>query len=125
MYEYVPDFKSDAWAAFKRGLATNTIGDNSSQTSRAKTILLGGRKDGHICVFDWENGRVIFSIDVRKKQLFVKLLHDMHCINFLLTQPVKVQMSFADHIFLSVCICLKTFISRTKLANYFKHAWLS
>lgn len=65
MYEYVPDFKSDAWAAFKRGLATNTIGSGGSQTSRAKTILLGGRKDGHICVFDWEDGRVIFSIDVR------------------------------------------------------------
>ncbi|XP_062569311.1 WD repeat-containing protein 97-like isoform X2 [Saccostrea cucullata] len=63
VYEYVPDFKADAWAAFKRGLATNTIGDNSSQTSRAKTILLGGRKDGHICVFDWDDGKVIFSID--------------------------------------------------------------
>lgn len=63
VYEYVPDFKSDAWAAFKRGLATNTIGSGGSQTSRAKTILLGGRKDGHICVFDWEDGRVIFSID--------------------------------------------------------------
>jgi hypothetical protein len=64
VYEYVPDFKADAWAAFKRGLATNTIGDDSAQTSRAKTILLGGRKDGHICVFDWDDGRVIFSIDV-------------------------------------------------------------
>ncbi|XP_048765698.2 WD repeat-containing protein 97-like isoform X2 [Ostrea edulis] len=63
VYEYVPDFKADAWAAFKRGLATNTIGDNSTQTSHAKTILLGGRKDGHICVFDWDDGRVIFSID--------------------------------------------------------------
>lgn len=26
---------------------------------------MGGRKDGYICVFDWEDGRVIFSIDVR------------------------------------------------------------
>lgn len=83
VYEYVPDFKSDAWAAFKRGLATNTIGSGGSQTSRAKTILLGGRKDGHICVFDWEDGRVIFSIDVRSVFLncILSTVH-IHCILF-------------------------------------------
>ncbi|KAK3085393.1 hypothetical protein FSP39_002701 [Pinctada imbricata] len=62
VYEYVPDFKSDAWAAFKRGLATNTIGQGQSQQNE-KTILLGGRRDGYICVFDWETGDIQYKID--------------------------------------------------------------
>ena len=70
VYEYVPDFKSDAWAAFKRGLATNSLQTASSEEgavkSKNRTILLGGRKDGHICVYNMETGEVDFKIDVSR-----------------------------------------------------------
>lgn len=75
MYEYVPDFKSDAWAAFKRGLATKSIskeaGDSGApEASNERNILLGGRKDGYICVFNWETGKVDFKIEVWFLSLF-------------------------------------------------------
>ncbi|OWF56397.1 WD repeat-containing protein [Mizuhopecten yessoensis] len=66
IYEYVPDFKSDAWAAFRRGLATKSINQASEgdePVSNNRTILLGGRKDGYICVFNFETGDVEFKID--------------------------------------------------------------
>ncbi|XP_033754622.1 WD repeat-containing protein 97-like isoform X2 [Pecten maximus] len=66
IYEYVPDFKSDAWAAFRRGLATKSINqatDSEEPVSNNRTILLGGRKDGYICVFNFETGDVEFQID--------------------------------------------------------------
>lgn len=81
MYEYVPDFDTDVWAAFKRGLATKSIKKDASddedeeeeeekekkksKKSHNKTLLLGGRKDGSICVFDWITGKVTFKVDVR------------------------------------------------------------
>ncbi|XP_071172379.1 WD repeat-containing protein 97-like isoform X3 [Mytilus edulis] len=79
VYEYVPDFDTDVWAAFKRGLATKSIKKDASddedeeeeeekekkksKKSHNKTLLLGGRKDGSICVFDWITGKVTFKVD--------------------------------------------------------------
>lgn len=79
IYEYVPEFDADAWQAFKRGLATKSInkdddddegaGDDEEnikkrkKKSHNKTLLLGGRKDGYICVFDWITGKVTFKIE--------------------------------------------------------------
>jgi hypothetical protein len=78
IYEYVPDFDSDAWGAFKRGLATKSINKDDTEDededeeikkkpkkSNNKTLLLGGRKDGYICVYDWMTGKVTFKVDVR------------------------------------------------------------
>lgn len=108
VYEYVPDFKADAWAAFKRGLATNTIGDNSTQTSHAKTILLGGRKDGHICVFDWDDGRVIFSIDVSSISCFLKicLMFSYICIVRQFFVALKSKMVNMQTLFTDLSVCL-------------------
>lgn len=76
IYEYVPDFDSDAWGAFKRGLATKSINKDDTEDeeedeeikkkpkkSHNKTLLLGGRKDGYICVYDWMTGKVTFKVD--------------------------------------------------------------
>ena len=79
VYEYVVDIqlKTDTWGAIKRGVATKSLNvdedegddeDNSSKKKKKKnvnrTLLLGGRKDGYICVFNWDTGDVEFKIDV-------------------------------------------------------------
>jgi len=79
VYEYVTDIqlKTDTWGAIKRGVATKALqpGEEDEDEGRAsrgshskknmnRTLLLGGRKDGNICVFNWETGKVTFKIDV-------------------------------------------------------------
>lgn len=78
MYEYVVDIKlkTDTWDAIKRGVATKSIkthisvgdgegdGDGDNRNNCNRTLLLGGRKDGYICVFNWKTGQVDFKIDV-------------------------------------------------------------
>ena len=79
MYEYVVDIqlKTDTWDAIKRGVATKSIathmggddeeGDGDGEKKKKnhnRTLLLGGRKDGYICVYNWNNGEVDFKIDV-------------------------------------------------------------
>ncbi|XP_052231228.1 WD repeat-containing protein 97-like isoform X3 [Dreissena polymorpha] len=78
VYEYVVDIelKTDMWGAIKRGATTKALNkpdeeddnENEGRKSAAikknnRTLLLGGRKDGYICVFDWESGKVTFKID--------------------------------------------------------------
>ncbi|XP_053401290.1 WD repeat-containing protein 97-like isoform X3 [Mercenaria mercenaria] len=78
VYEYVVDIqlKTDTWAAIKRGVTTKSLNvpeededdDDDSRSQKKKknmnrTLLLGGRKDGYICVYDWETGKVDFKID--------------------------------------------------------------
>ncbi|XP_052816853.1 uncharacterized protein LOC128243253 isoform X2 [Mya arenaria] len=81
VYEYVVDIqlKTDTWDAIKRSVTTKALNlddddddddDDRSSSKRGKskknmnrTLLLGGRKDGYICVFDWETGKVTFKID--------------------------------------------------------------
>lgn len=76
MYEYVitDDLSKDTWKGMKRAVEVKGIkkNDDNSQSSRVttpkhgvnRTLLLGGRDDGHICVFDWETGEVDFEIEV-------------------------------------------------------------
>lgn len=83
MYEYVVDIqlKTDTWGAIKRGVTTKSL-NTSEQTAESdedgsgsqkkkknmnRTLLLGGRKDGYICVYDWETGKVDFKIDVSSR----------------------------------------------------------
>ena len=80
VYEYVVDIKlkTDMWDAIKRGVATKSLeahledgeeeegnGDGEKKKSaKNRTLLLGGRKDGYICVYNWNTGEVDFKIDV-------------------------------------------------------------
>ena len=67
VYEYVitDDFEKDTWAGMKRAIVTRSIHDQSSgDASVNRTLLLGGRKDGCICVFNWETGAIDFKIEV-------------------------------------------------------------
>ena len=60
MYEYVisTGIRSDTWGTMKRAANTKGLTGN-------RTLLLGGRRDGYICVFDMETGNVDFEIEVR------------------------------------------------------------
>ena len=67
VYEYVitEDFKKDTWGGMKRAIATRSIHDESTgDASVNRTLLLGGRKDGCICVFNWETGAIDFKTEV-------------------------------------------------------------
>ena len=64
VYEYVMDsgLESSLWQMMKRTVATKTV--NSLTESRNRTLLLGGRKDGYICVYNWDTGNVDFKVEV-------------------------------------------------------------
>ena len=74
VYEYVisAEIEGDTWAGMKRAIATRGFPGSQASASSSpggrteanRTLLLGGRKDGHICVFNWENGQVEFEIEV-------------------------------------------------------------
>ena len=77
VYEYVitEDFKKDTWGGMKRAIATRGIHDQSTGDASAnRTLLLGGRKDGSICVFNWETGAIDFNTEVmfHKNQINIK-----------------------------------------------------
>ena len=67
VYEYVitADVKSNMWGGLKRTIATGLAGGSPTQGKAGKnrTLLLGGRKDGMICVFNWDTGAVDFEIE--------------------------------------------------------------
>ncbi|KAK3741975.1 hypothetical protein RRG08_024721 [Elysia crispata] len=71
VYEYVVDpFESgDIWAMMRRSVATKTVqvvgetGSAPGSSTKNRTLLLGGRKDGYICVFDWHTGEVTFKVE--------------------------------------------------------------
>ena len=75
VYEYVVDpFESgDIWAMMRRSVATKTVqvvgetGSAPGSSTKNRTLLLGGRKDGYICVFDWHTGEVTFKVEVSNK----------------------------------------------------------
>ena len=64
VYEYVMDMATDSnlWQMMKRTVATKTV--NNISDSRNRTLLLGGRKDGYICVYNWDTGAVDFKVEV-------------------------------------------------------------
>ena len=73
VYEYVisSDLQQDTWGGMKRAIATKGIDSkHTAGSGKNRTLLLGGRKDGHICVFDWETGQVSFEIEVERNSLF-------------------------------------------------------
>ncbi|XP_074656785.1 WD repeat-containing protein 97-like [Tubulanus polymorphus] len=67
VYEYVVDamMEGDFWSGMKRAIQTQSIAIASTQQQKKsnKTLLLGGRKDGYICVFNWSTGKVDFEIE--------------------------------------------------------------
>ncbi|CAH1779292.1 unnamed protein product [Owenia fusiformis] len=73
VYEYVFD-DADLWGAMKRAINTNTLGvadsmdrdtpkEKKAPQNMDRTLLLGGRKDGYICKFNWDTGKVDFKIE--------------------------------------------------------------
>ena len=72
MYEYVVDVGADGgnlWQMMKRTVATKAAGNLSN---RDRNLLLGGRRDGYIAVYNWETGDVDFEVEVRRFPTFIK-----------------------------------------------------
>ena len=69
VYEYVvdPTESTNISAMLKKIVQTKsvqTVGANTGNSPKNRTLLLGGRKDGYICVFDWATGDVTFKVEV-------------------------------------------------------------
>ena len=90
VYEYVimADIQSDTWGGVNRAITTKGLHSTSTRGAN-RTLLLGGRRDGHICVFDWETGDVEFEIEVS-----VGLRHPVNS-----SLPEQNDHHFADDIF--------------------------
>ncbi|XP_064640581.1 WD repeat-containing protein 97-like [Lineus longissimus] len=64
VYEYVVQAnEGDFWAGMKRAIQTQSVQTETQVKKANKTLLLGGRKDGYICVFNWETGEVDFETE--------------------------------------------------------------
>ncbi|KAL3860750.1 hypothetical protein ACJMK2_010825 [Sinanodonta woodiana] len=78
VYEYVVEIslKMDGWSTLKRGMATKSLksGDGAVPTNCNRTLLFGGRKDGHICVFNWDTGEVDFKMDAHGSKGVVSMI---------------------------------------------------
>ena len=74
VYEYVIDaeYEQDVWRGVKRSVATQSLKETRGAPIKKsnRTLLLGGRKDGCICVLNWESGEVDFLIEVNNTFLF-------------------------------------------------------
>ena len=79
VYEYVisTEISSDTWDTMKRAISARGLAGTPRAKSANRTLLLGGRRDGYICVFDMETGKIDFEIEV---QLFDKAIVSQHCI---------------------------------------------
>ncbi|KAH9495631.1 hypothetical protein Btru_015471 [Bulinus truncatus] len=64
VYEYIvdPTGDSDVWSKAKDSKKTPRQ-QKTRQSNKNRTLLLGGRKDGYICVFDWITGEITFKIE--------------------------------------------------------------
>ncbi|XP_041375422.1 WD repeat-containing protein 97-like isoform X3 [Gigantopelta aegis] len=82
VYEYVVEHLSeqDIWAVTKRGVATKSIDHlPKTQQGRNRTLLLGGRKDGYICVFNWETGKVMFKVEAHGTKGVLSMMANSGC----------------------------------------------
>ncbi|OAF65056.1 hypothetical protein A3Q56_07233, partial [Intoshia linei] len=55
--------ESETGQESKNKIKKNSKKKTENETKAEKYLLLGGRKDGHICVFDWTTGKVVFAIE--------------------------------------------------------------
>ncbi|KAL5022160.1 hypothetical protein ScPMuIL_001315 [Solemya velum] len=78
IYEYVVDvvYHKEPWKPVSRGVATKSIkaADMSSQSQFNRTLLLAGRKDGFICVFNWDTGETDFKIEAHGNKGVINLI---------------------------------------------------
>ena len=76
VYEYIISSSlgsdsNDKWKGMSRAVEVKAVPDDRETSDEKKgedinhILLLGGRRDGHICVFDKQTGKVIFEIEVR------------------------------------------------------------
>ncbi|BFZ13069.1 hypothetical protein BsWGS_16108 [Bradybaena similaris] len=65
VYEYLVDLSgnSDVFTLAKHVTQRNKARGGRQKLSKNRTLLLGGRKDGYICVIDWLTGRVTFKAE--------------------------------------------------------------
>ncbi|XP_055955273.1 WD repeat-containing protein 97 [Patella vulgata] len=79
VYEYIVDVmvEGDIWEAMKRGATTQslkTLSHPPKNQNRNRTLLLGGRRDGYICVYNWLTGDVDFKIEAHGSKGVLNLL---------------------------------------------------
>lgn len=55
---------SDVFTLAKHVTQRNKAMGRRQKLSKNRTLLLGGRKDGYICVIDWLTGKVTFKAEV-------------------------------------------------------------
>lgn len=68
LYEYVvqSSMQNDTWQGILKSLAAaNTMegGGAAQLKSKDRTLLIGGRKDGHVAVLDWKTMKCVFKTD--------------------------------------------------------------
>ena len=52
-------------ATITKGLPGGSAGRYKNPSQASRTLLLGGRKDGLLCVYNWDTGHVDYTIEVR------------------------------------------------------------
>ena len=75
IYNYIISHQ-DGGIAARRALVTRDLPGGSAGRYRdpmhpSRTLLFGGRHDGHICVYNWDTGNVDYSVEVRASVKFV------------------------------------------------------
>ncbi|KAI8790285.1 WD repeat-containing protein KIAA1875 [Biomphalaria glabrata] len=75
VYEYIvdPTGDSDVWSKAK-DLTKNGRGQKNIHSNKNRTLLLGGRKDGYICVIDWMTGEVTFKIEAHSGKSVLSII---------------------------------------------------
>ncbi|XP_071494014.1 uncharacterized protein [Diadema antillarum] len=66
LYEYVVQstMQNDTWKGILKSLtASKTLDADTQLKSTDRTLLIGGRKDGHVAVLDWKTMKVVFKTD--------------------------------------------------------------
>ncbi|KAK7114553.1 WD repeat-containing protein 97-like isoform X2 [Littorina saxatilis] len=72
VYEYVVDVAAEGKIGqmMKSNVATKSTGAGT----RNRTLLLGGRKDGYICVYNWDTGDVDFKVEAHGSKSVLNLI---------------------------------------------------
>ncbi|KAH9488277.1 hypothetical protein Btru_063856 [Bulinus truncatus] len=75
VYEYIvdPTGDSDVWSKAKDSKKTPRQ-QKTRQSNKNRTLLLGGRKDGYICVFDWITGEITFKIEAHGSKSVLSMI---------------------------------------------------
>ena len=109
LYEYIVTTKYEAdmtasgvkCAMVLRGLPGGSAGRYKDRSQSSRTLLVGGRNDGQLCVFNWDSGKIDFIVEVG---LFV--LYCCVCVCIYAYLGVCVCVCVYMPVFVSVCVFL-------------------